>query len=145
MYKVMIVDDEPIIKQGLLCFVNWESLDCEVICDAQNGIDAIEKLALHSVDIVLTDVKMPGMNGLELSKFIYENYPSVKVIILTAFSDFSYAQTAIKYNVLDFVIKTNPTEKIPDAIIKAKTLIAQEKEKEEKLKLMEQKANMRLS
>lgn len=145
MYNVMIVDDEPVIKQGLLCFVNWEALDCKVICDAENGIDAMEKLAVHPVNIVLTDIKMPGMDGLELSKLIYEKYPSIKVIILTAFSDFTYAQAAIKYNVLDFVIKTNPTEKIPDAIRKAKDLIAQEKEKEEKLKLMEEKAILRLS
>lgn len=145
MYNVMIVDDEPIIKQGLLCFVNWEALDCQVICDAENGIDAMEKLASHSVDIVLTDVKMPGMGGLELSKFIYENYPNIKIIILTAFADFTYAQTAIKYNVVDFVIKTNPTEKIPDAIDKARALIIQDKTAKEKLKLMEQKANIRLS
>ncbi|HEX2926761.1 MAG TPA: response regulator [Ruminiclostridium sp.] len=145
MYNVMIVDDESVIKQGLLCFVDWEALDCRVVCDAQNGFDAMEKLASHPVDIVLTDIKMPGMGGLELSKFIHENYPAIKVIILTAFADFSYAQTAIKYSVVDFVIKTNPTEKIPEAIDKAKALITQEKETEEKLKLMEQKANMRLS
>lgn len=145
MYNIMIVDDEPVIKQGLLYFVNWEALDCRVVCDAQNGIDAKEKLSFHSVDIVLTDIKMPGMDGLELSKYIHENYPAVKVIILTAFADFSYAQTAIKYDVIDFIIKTNPTEKIPDAINKAKALISQEKDKDEKLKLMEQKANLRLS
>ncbi len=145
MYNIMIVDDEPVIKQGLLYFVNWEALDCQVVCDAQNGIEAKEKLSSHSVDIVLTDIKMPGMDGLELSKYIHENYPSVKVIILTAFADFSYAQAAIKYDVIDFIIKTNPTEKIPDAINKAKALIRQEKDKDEKLKLMEQKANLRLS
>ncbi len=145
MYNVMIVDDEPVIKQGLLCFVNWELLDCRVVCDAQNGISAKEELASHAVDIVLTDIKMPGMDGLELSKFIHENYPAVKVIILTAFADFSYAQSAIQYNVVDFVIKTNPTEKIPDAIQKAKALIIQEKENEAKLKLMEQKVNLRMS
>lgn len=145
MYNVMLVDDEPVIKKGLICFVNWEALDCQVTCDAKNGIDAMEKLASNSVDIVLTDVKMPGMDGLELSKFIHENYPAIKVIILTAFADFSFAQAAIKYNVVDFVIKTNPTEKIPDAIIKAKALITLEKNKEEKIKLLEERSNIRLS
>ncbi len=145
MYNVMIVDDEPVIKQGLLCFINWELLDCRVVCDAQNGISAKEKLASHAIDIVLTDIKMPGMDGLELSKFIHDNYPAVKVIILTAFADFSYAQSAIQYNVVDFVIKTNPTETIPAAIKKAKTLILQEKENESKLKQMEQKVNTRMS
>lgn len=145
MYNVMIVDDEQVIKKGLLCFVNWETLDCEVVCDASNGIEAKEKLAAHRVDIVVTDIKMPGMDGLELSRYIHENYPSVKVIILTAFADFSYAQAAIKYNVVDFVIKTNPSEKIPDAVMKAQALITQEKEKEQKLKLLEEKINNNLS
>lgn len=145
MYNVMIVDDEPVIKKGLLCFVNWETIDCQVVCDASNGIEAKEKLASHSVDIVVTDIKMPGMDGLELSKFIHKNHPTVKVIILSAFADFSYAQTAIKYNVVDFVIKTNPSEKIPDAIEKAKALITQKKEKEQKLKLLEEKINISLS
>ena len=57
MYNVMIVDDEPIIKQGLLCFVNWEALDCHVVCEAGNGIDAMEKLSCTTVDIVITDIK----------------------------------------------------------------------------------------
>lgn len=144
MYNIMLVDDESIIKKGLLCFINWEALDCRVVCDASNGIEAREKLASHHVDIVVTDIKMPGMDGLELSRFIYTHYPFVKIIILTAFADFSYAQTAIQYNVVDFVIKTNPSEKIPEAIDKAKKQIVQEKEKEQKLKLLEEKINISL-
>lgn len=145
MYNVMIVDDEPVIKKGLLCFVNWEALDCQVVCTAGNGIEAKENLATFSVDIVVTDIKMPGMDGLELSKFLHNNYPSIKVIILTAFADFTYAQTAIQYNVVDFVIKTNPSEKVPDAVEKAKALITQEKEQENKLRLLEEKISTSMS
>lgn len=140
MYNIMIVDDEPLIKKGLICFVNWELLNCKVVCEAGNGIEAIQFLksnAVDTVDIVITDIKMPGINGLELSKYICENYPNIKVIILTAFADFSYAQTAINYNVVDFIIKTKPVEKIPDAVNKAKALIIKEKENEAQKKLLE--------
>ncbi|QGQ93935.1 response regulator [Paenibacillus psychroresistens] len=126
MYNVMIVDDESVIKKGLLNFINWESLGCKVICDASNGFEALEHLTTHSIDIIITDIKMPGMDGIELAKNVYERFPHIRIIILTAYADFSYAQSAIKYNVVDFVIKTNPTEKIPAAVSKAKELIIQQ-------------------
>lgn len=138
MYNVMIVDDESIIRKGLLSFVDWEALECEVICEASNGFEAKEKLGSVGIDILITDIKMPGMDGLELSKFVYENYPDIKIIILTAFAEFSYAQSAIKYNVVDFIIKTNPSEKVPEAINKAKALIAIQMEKEDKIRHMEE-------
>jgi two-component system response regulator YesN len=131
MYNVMIVDDEPIIKNGLISFVNWASLGCHVICEASNGFEAMEHLNSFPIDIIVTDIKMPGMDGIELAKYVYENYPQTKVIFSTSYPDFSYAQSAIKYNVVDFVVKTNPTEKIPTAIHKAKQLILQQKKMEE--------------
>ncbi|MGI6084736.1 MAG: response regulator transcription factor [Acetivibrionales bacterium] len=139
MYNVMIVDDESVIRKGLQCFVDWSALDCLIVCEATNGIEAIECLENYDIDIVIADIKMPGLDGLELSKYININYPDIKTIILTAFADFSYAQSAIKYNVVDFVIKTNPSERIPEAVNKAKDLIIQEKEKEKHLKLLESK------
>lgn len=139
MYNVMIVDDESVIRKGLQCFVNWDALDCRIVCEAANGIDATECLKNNDIDIVIADIKMPGLDGLELSKYINSNYPCIKTIILTAFADFSYAQSAIKYNVVDFVIKTNPSERIPEAVNKAKDLIIKQKEKENQLKLLESK------
>lgn len=139
MYNVMIVDDEAVIRKGIQCFINWSALDCRLVCEASNGIEAIECLKKHDIDIVIADIRMPGLDGLELSKYISTHHPFTKVIILTAFADFSYAQTAIKYNVVDFIIKTNPTDKIPEAIRKAKELIIQQKEKENQLKLLESK------
>ena len=145
MYNIMIVDDEPVLRKGLLSFVDWESLGCKVVCEASDGVDAKQKLNCGNIDIVITDIKMPCMDGIELSKYIYENFPGIKVIILTAFADFSYAQSAIKYNVVDFVIKTNPTEKIPEAVIKAKKLIIHQREKEDNLKQLESKLSNSMS
>lgn len=133
MYKVMIVDDEAVIRKGLICFIDWHALDCEVVCEAGDGLEAVQLLSMHHVDIIVTDIRMAGMDGIELTRFVYENDPHIKVILLTAFADFSYAQSAIQYQAVDFVVKTNPSEKIPDAVRKAKQLLLKEKDRERKL------------
>ncbi|CAM4201816.1 response regulator [Paenibacillus typhae] len=145
MYKVMIVDDEPVIKKGLQCFIDWSVLECEVVCEASNGIEAVELLDYYEIDIIVTDIRMPGMDGLALSDYVHRNSPQIKVIILTAFADFSYAQTAIQYEVVDFVVKTNPTEQIPRAIEKATRLLEKEREQMQKVRQLESKLNDNLS
>ncbi|WP_432666804.1 response regulator [Wukongibacter baidiensis] len=137
MYRLMIVDDEPIIRRGLLNFIQWESIDCTVAVLATDGVDAIEKLKTSDIDIVISDIKMPEVNGIELTKHIYENYPSTKVIILTAYSDFSFSQSAIRYGAIDFVLKPTSKAKLLEAIEKAKKLIAEEKERKMEIKNLE--------
>jgi two-component system, response regulator YesN len=146
MYKVMVVDDEPVIRKGMLTFINWESLGCTIVFEAGNGIDAIEYVKMNNaVDIIITDVIMPGIDGIGLTKYMYENYANIKIIILTAFADFSYAQLAIKYNVVDFVVKTNPFETIPESVLKAQKLIKNQKGKEKEIKILESRINDNLS
>ncbi|MBU5673797.1 response regulator [Paenibacillus brevis] len=145
MYNVMIVDNEPVIKKGLQCFIDWGALQCEVVCEASNGMEAVELLNQYDIHIIVTDIRMPAMDGLALSNYVHRNFPEIKVIILTAFADFSYAQTAIQYEVVDFVVKINPTEKIPVAIEKATRLLEKEKEQKEKLMQLESKINDTLS
>ncbi|KUP24384.1 response regulator [Paenibacillus sp. DMB5] len=145
MYNVMIVDDEPVIKKGLQCFIDWSILGCEVVCEASNGMEAVELLDYYEIDIIVTDIRMPGMDGLALSDYVHRNSPQTKVIILTAFADFSYAQTAIQYEVVDFVVKTNPTEQIPRAIEKATRLLEKEREQMQKVRQLESKLNDNLS
>lgn len=145
MYNVMIVDDESVIRKGLICFVDWKLLDCNLACEATNGLEALEKLNDYDIDILITDIKMPGMDGIELSKHVYDNYSNIKIIMLTAYADFSYAQLAIKYNVVDFIIKTNPSDKIIEAVNKAKHMIELQKEKEKNLTYMEGMINKNLS
>ncbi|WP_405116275.1 response regulator [Paenibacillus sp. FSL K6-1217] len=145
MYNVMIVDDEPVIKKGLQCFIDWSLLQCEVVCEASNGMEAIDQLNDHAIDIIVTDIRMPGMDGLALSDYVQRNYPQIKIIILTAFADFSYAQAAIQYEVTDFVVKTNPTEQIPRAIEKATKQLEKEREQKQKVKQLESKIHDHLS
>jgi two-component system response regulator YesN len=139
LYRVMIVDDEPVIRKYIISFISWQALGCKVVYEARNGCEALEYIKLNHVDIIIADIRMSGMDGIELSKYICQNYPFIKVIILTAYADFAYAQSALRYNVVDFVVKTNPDEKLVEAIKKAIILIEQQKEIEKKMKHLEDK------
>jgi two-component system, response regulator YesN len=137
MYKVMVVDDEPIVRKGLISFIDWSELECKIVYEASNGIEALNKAAELSPDIIITDIKMPGMSGLELTEKIYKDFPSTKLILLTGYSDFSYAQAAIRYGVVDYVVKASAIENISDAVKKAKKLINAERTINEKLEKLE--------
>ena len=99
MYKVMLVDDERLILQGILNIIDWEKLDMEVIYIAENGKEALDKYKENPVDIIITDINMPVITGLGLIKSIKEINTSVKFIVLSGYDDFSYARTAMKYGV----------------------------------------------
>ncbi len=129
MIKVMIVDDERNIREGIVQLIDWNQLGCEVVMDCSDGKAALLYLQEHPIDIVVTDIKMPLVDGIELSKRIKEEFTDTKVIILTAYSDFVFAKQAIKYNVSDFIIKNDFIEELPIAIDKTVQLILKEREK----------------
>lgn len=105
MYHTMIVDDEPLMRTYLSKSIPLFSDLFDVSAVAKDGLDAIELLKTVPVDLVITDIKMPEVDGLTLAKYIHENYPSIPVIIISGFSDFEYAQKAIRYNVKDYLLK----------------------------------------
>ena len=104
-FKLLVVDDEVTMRKGISNYMNWASIDCQVVGSASDGMEAIDFLKNHPVDIVITDIKMPAADGLEVARFVHENHPMTKVIILTGYADFEYAQTAIKYHVTSFILK----------------------------------------
>ncbi|WP_105614434.1 response regulator transcription factor [Vallitalea okinawensis] len=128
MYRVMIVDDENKIRQGLTWLIDWTKLECEVVYSAKNGEDAIANLEEYQPQIILTDIRMPKVNGLELAKYIYEARLAIEVIVLTGYADFEYSRQAIKYNVRDFILKPTRHEELEKAIVKTIDYI-QEREK----------------
>ena len=115
----MLADDEPIMRKALLTLTDWESLGCEVVYTAANGQEVMERLKSTAPDILVTDIRMPGKDGIELAKYIWEQKLPVKVIILTAYADFSYAQSAVKYGVVDYVTKTGAFDGLIAAVEKA--------------------------
>lgn len=111
MYKIVIVDDEDIVSRGLSEKVDWGKLNCTVCGTAANGLEGIEVIERFKPDIVITDIKMPGMNGLELAEHIKSHYPGIITILLSGYSEFDYARTAVRHQVFDYLLKPI---KIPD-------------------------------
>lgn len=133
MLNVMIADDELIIREGIRTFINWDKLDCMVAYTATDGLDAIHFLETHPVDIVITDIRMPGKNGLELTRYIKETHPLTQVIILSGYADFKYAQEALRQGAFDFILKNNPLSKIESSVSRAADKVRQQQEKERSL------------
>lgn len=110
--SLLIVDDEPLIRKGLAKLVESNSLGWTVVGEASNGREAVGKLDELKPDLVMTDIRMPLMDGLELAGYISENRPETAVIILTGYRDFEYAQRAIAYSVKQFLLKPCPEEEV---------------------------------
>lgn len=117
MYKVLIVEDESIIRKGLIFSFDFKSLDCMVVDEAENGIEGISKIRELSPDIVITDINMPLKNGLDM---IYETKDEYKysAIILTSFNEFEYAKKAIEYDVKQYILKPIDYDELRKAIKK---------------------------
>lgn len=105
MYKILIVDDEAVVREGIKNLIHWSEFGFELIGGCKNGKEAIEVIQKSVPDVVITDICMPIMDGMALTKYIADFYPSVKVMLLTGFDEFEYAQQAIKLKVVDFIVK----------------------------------------
>lgn len=105
MYQMMIIDDETIVREGLRHLINWEDYQFEICAEGTDGFDGLEKVLMHKPDLVLVDVKMPGINGLELIRQAKEKGYCGTFIILTGYSDFEFAKTAISLGVRDYLLK----------------------------------------
>lgn len=129
MYNVMLVDDEKLIVEGLKSIIDWKSIGLEVVNTARNGEEAINKFKKEPVDIIVTDVNMPIIDGLNLVKSIKEIDEKVSFIILSGYDDFSYAKTAISLGVDNYILKPVDELELEDALIKiAKSKSEKEKE-----------------
>lgn len=104
-YKYITVEDEHLIRKNLIKKINSLSLPLELVGEASNGEDAIDLINKLCPSIVITDIRMPRYDGLELIKYIHHNYPSIKIIVISGYSDFKYAQTALKFGAKDFLLK----------------------------------------
>jgi len=131
MYKLIIVDDEEEVRKGIIQKIDWESFGFDIPMEAENGGDALDYIEENVPDVVITDITMPVMDGLELSSIISECYPSVKIVILTGFDEFKFAQQAIKYGVIDYILKPVLPTDINALMSKLKKMIEEEKSQKE--------------
>lgn len=129
MYKVLIIDDESIIVEGLMRVVPWHSYHCKVIGTAFDGKEGTLAIRKHCPDIVITDIRMPGIDGLSMISGIKSEFPNMQIMILTGFRDFAYAQEAIKLGVTRFLLKPSKLSEIDEAL-KAMTLNLSSRQKD---------------
>ncbi len=114
MYNLLIVDDEPEIRQALSNYIPWEEMGFIVANTAKNGKEALDYIINNKVDVLLCDVKMPIMNGVELAKEIYSQNIKTKVIFLSAYREFDFAKKALLYGVEDYIIKPTKYQELLD-------------------------------
>ena len=97
MYRLLVADDEKKLLSGLCDFYPWKELGFQIVARAENGQEVLEYLSRNPVDVVFTDISMPVMSGMELAEILYREYPEVKVVFLSGYADFKYAQQALKF------------------------------------------------
>ncbi|MCK0473146.1 response regulator transcription factor [Halalkalibacter sp. APA_J-10(15)] len=126
--KVILVDDEQFVRIGLKNLINWEDCGYEVCAEADNGEGALQKIEEYEPDVVITDIRMPVLDGLELIRSVIEEKRlNTKFIILSGYSDFKYAQKAVRYGVYDFILKPIEKEELEDTLKQLATTLKEEK------------------
>jgi two-component system response regulator YesN len=144
MYKIMIVDDEAVVRQGIKSSIQWNEHGFELIGDYVNGRDALEAIELHKPDLVLSDIYMPFMDGLELTRQIQIHYPYIKVIILTGYDNFDYVQQALRLKAYDFIVKPITAKELRDLLDKVKIDMDEENSRYEDISRLQNQLNQSL-
>ncbi len=126
MYTLILVDDEEDVREGLLDEISWEEYGFQVIERAENGREATELIEKCVPDVIVTDIHMPFMNGLELAEWTRNHYPNTKIIILTGYDEFEYAQKAIKLHIDEYVLKPFSSKELVDILLKVKHQLDEE-------------------
>lgn len=116
MLKLIIADDERMIRETISSLINWKSYNIQLIGSCKNGMDAYDMILDESPDIVLTDIKMPGMDGLQLIQKVAESDLSTRFIILSGYGEFEYAKQAMRYGVRHYLLKPCNERQIIDSI-----------------------------
>ncbi|RED63048.1 response regulator transcription factor [Cohnella lupini] len=105
MYNIILVDDERLTLDTLASYIDWEQLSCRVIATACNGRDALEKIESLQPDILITDVKMPVMDGIELCKQVHARFPKIQIVFLSGYNEFEYACAALQHGACGYLLK----------------------------------------
>ena len=123
MYKIIIVDDEAIVREGIKKRLDWAALGFTVIGDAANGQEALAIAEKNWPDVILTDIRMPVMDGIELTRIVTERMPATKVLILTGHEEFEYAHQSIRFGVLDYILKPVSASELSEIMVKVKEML----------------------
>jgi len=140
MLKAVIVDDEPIIREGMKSIIDWEEWGFEIIGDASDGLEGVSLCEVLKPDLVIADVRMPGMDGLEMIEALKSKGLDCKFIILSAYSDFDYARKAIELGATSYMLKPIEESELISKISKIRNTIERERKAKKGLTLSRDKA-----
>lgn len=133
MYKVLLVDDEILVREAISKKIEWNKLGFELVGDCESGKDAIAFVEETAVDLVLTDICMPHVDGMELSRYLYEHCPQTEIIIFSGYSDFEYAKQAIQYKVSEYILKPVTAKELSEVLSRLKTKLDNARKEEQKI------------
>lgn len=139
LYRIMLVDDEEEVRKGIIRKIDWKNLGFQVVGDAENGQDALEKIEQMEPDVIMTDIRMPYMDGLTLSARIRQKYPSIKILIFSGYDDFEYAQQAIKLNVTEYILKPVNVEELTEILNRVRENLDEEIEQRRNVHLLRER------
>lgn len=125
--KVIVVDDEKWVRTTIISQIPFDTLGLTLCCEASNGIEALELCRQYEPEILITDIKMPGLSGLELIAEVKSLIPQTRIIIISGYDDFEYARTAFKHGVSDYILKPIDKNEMINILTKVKDSIMQEK------------------
>ncbi|MCP1103058.1 two-component system response regulator YesN [Aequitasia blattaphilus] len=119
-YNILLVEDEPLILKSLERHINSLETCFKVVGKSSNGVEAIDFLNHENVHVVITDIRMPLMDGLTLAQTIHERFPHILTIIMSGYADFEYARKALKYHVFEYLLKPLNPEELEDCLNKVR-------------------------
>lgn len=141
MYKLLIVDDEEIEREGMAKYIPWKEYQVELVGTAWNGMEGYEKVKQLQPDIVLTDIKMPVMNGIELIKKVRKELPDIEFIVLSGYGEYEFTSQAMEEGIRHYILKPCDEEKIAEVIEKVKNKISMRRSKREQVQAVTQKVH----
>ena len=136
LYRIILVDDEEEVRQSIIRKIDWTGAGFCVVGDAENGEEALEKVEALEPDLILTDIRMPFMDGLSLAERVRQKYPSVKIVIFSGYDDFDYAKQAIKLNVTEYILKPVNVEELTAILKRIKSNLDDEIEQKRNVSLL---------
>lgn len=134
MYRVLLVDDEALIREAISENTKWNELGYELVGTCKNGKEAIEFIEANPIDLLLTDIYMPYCDGMELTKFVYENHKETKVVIISGYDEFEYAKKAVKYQVAEYILKPITAMELSETLLKVKATLDEVRIKNQSMK-----------
>lgn len=120
MYNVLLVDDEALTREAIGENIPWEELGFELIGSCENGREAMERMEQITPDLLLTDICMPYVDGIELARYVYEHHPDTRTVIISGYDEFDYAKQAVRYQVMEYILKPITPSELMEVLIRAK-------------------------